>query len=56
MSDTWRRKRPQWQTVPLGLFVQAWDGSTKRDSIEEVIVFNWGPILLVFPRHLKSWL
>jgi hypothetical protein len=46
---------PRAKTASLGNFVRSWDDSRHRDSKERVVVFNWGPILLVFPRDLEGW-
>jgi hypothetical protein len=43
---------PNAQVVSLGMFIRAFDGSKKRDSKEAVVVFVWGPFLVVGPRYL----
>lgn len=48
-------KQMRAQTATLGQFVRSWEGSLHRDSNEKVVVFNWGPILLVFPAERRGW-
>jgi hypothetical protein len=48
-------QRPHARTATLGDFVRSWDGSLHKDSTERVVVFRWGPILLVFPRDRSGW-
>lgn len=54
MTDRSGRK-PRARVATLGQFVRAWDNSVHRDSQERVVVFMWGPILLVFPRDRDGW-
>lgn len=48
-------RKPRAKVATLGQFVCSWDDSRHRDSQERVVVFNWGPILLVFPRDRSGW-
>jgi len=48
-------RRPRAIRATLGNFVTAMRDSKNADSEEKVVVFTWGPVLLVVPGERRAW-